>query len=984
MNSRRVAVLVLGGAIALIGVRAVPAKPSPDEKSSFASADAQILGEIREHSQAMENLEYLSDNIGQRLTGSPQLKQANEWTRDKFTQYGLANAHLEPWTIARSWTRGTARARIVSPAEHPLTIAAAGWSPSTPGVVQGPVVYFDAKKKEEFAKFHGKLQGAIVIYQEPATLSPAPPADPKAAALRPMQEPPPKMGEPPAPDPYEAILQAAKERTEFWKQEGVIAVLRDSAKPHGLLNMTDVSLEKYGVGPIPAAFVTGEGYRMIFRMLKHGPVKVEVEMTNMIGDKLMEVYNTVAEIRGSEKPDEMVIIGAHLDSWDLGTGSTDNGTGSMAVLEAARTLAKLNLKPKRTIRFVLFTGEEQGLYGSQEYVKAHQSELEKVSAVLVHDTGTGRVMTLGLHDNYQDRELVDEVLAPLHELKLLEPSISRSFGTDHLSFDEVGVPGFYCVQELAEYRLTHHSQSDTFDKAWKDDLNQGAQVLAAWAYNTAQLPAMLPRRPLPYNPSPDANKKTDAPKPDPVADMDAKILEQVKADEPELKKNLAYLADRIGPRLTGSAKLEQANHWTEEQFKAAGLSNAHLEPWTIEKAWTRGTATGRIVTPAEQQLTLAAYGWSPSTKGAVRAQVIAIKAEKVEDLDQYKGKLKGAIVLVGSPGDLVVPENPLLTPFDKMSIPLALPKPLADAGNLDEYIKLLRGTMKMLDNEGAAAILMAPDKWYGLQNLSTTNREYKEGKVPTASITRENHALLWRLLESGAVEAEVNIQNSFSDKSVEVYNTVAEIRGSEKPDEIVIIGGHLDSWDLGTGATDDGTGSMAVLEAARALQKLAAKPKRTIRFVLFSGEEQGLNGSHAYVKAHKNELGKISGVLVHDSGTGKVLTVGLMANYAVRETMDRVLYPLAKAKDVGLSEPSLRTEGGSDHVPFDEAGVPAFWCVQDNADYDKTHHSQADTLDRVRWDDLTEGAQVLALFAYNVAELPEMLPRKPGKPKKTD
>ena len=984
MNLRRVAVLVLGGAIALIGVRAGSARPSPDEKTSFASADAQILSEIREHSQVMENLEYLSDNIGQRLTGSPQLKQANEWTRDKFTQYGMANAHLEPWTIARSWTRGTARARIVSPAEHPLTIAAAGWSPSTPGVVQGPVVYFDAKKKEEFAKFHGKLQGAVVIYQEPASFSPPSPADPKAAVLRPMQEPPPKMGEPPAPDPYEAILQAAKERTEFFKQEGVIAVLRDSAKPHGLLNMTDVSLEKYGIGPIPSAFVTGEGYRMIFRMLKHGPVKVEVELTNTIGDKPIEVYNTVAEIRGSEKPDEMVIIGAHLDSWDLGTGSTDNGTGSMAVLEAARTLAKLNLKPKRTIRFVLFTGEEQGLYGSQEYVKAHQNELEKVSAVLVHDTGTGRVLTLGLHDNYQDRELVDEVLAPLHELKLLEPSMSRSFGTDHLSFDEVGVPGFYCVQELAEYRLTHHSQSDTFDKVWKDDLNQGAQVLAAWAYNTAQLPALLPRRPLPYNPAPDANKKNEAPKSDPVADMDARILEQVKADEPELKKNLAYLADRIGPRLTGSAKLEQANHWTEEQFKAAGLSSAHLEPWTIEKAWTRGTATGRIVTPAEQQLTLAAYGWSPSTKGPVRAQVVAIKAEKVEDLDQYKGKLKGAIVLVGSPGDLVVPENALLTPFDKMSIPLALPKPLAETGNLDEYIKMARGTMRMLDNEGATAILTGPDKWYGLLNLSTTNREYKEGKVPTASITRENHALLWRLLEGGAVEAEVNIQNSFSDKSVEVYNTVAEIRGSEKPDEIVIIGGHLDSWDLGTGATDNGTGSMAVLEAARALQKLAVKPKRTIRFVLFTGEEQGLNGSHAYVKMHKDELGKISGVLVHDSGTGKVLTVGLMANYAVRETIDRVLYSLAKSKDIGLTEPSLRTEGGSDHVPFDEEGVPAFWCVQDNADYDKAHHSQADTLDRVRWGDLTEGAQVLAVFAYNVAQLPEMLPRKPGKQKKRD
>ena len=981
MKSRRFIVFVLACAMLLLGVRHGLATPSPDDQSTFAAADAQILREVREHSQAMENLEYLSDNIGQRLTGSPQLKQANEWTRDKFTQYGLTSAHLEPWTIARSWTRGTSSARIVSPAEHPLTIAAAGWSPSTPGAVQGPVVYFDAKKKEEFAKFHGKLQGAMVIYQEPASLSPPQPADPNTAMLRPMQEPPAKIGEPPLPDPYDALLQAAKERTEFWKQEGVAAVLRDSNKPHGLLNMTDVSLEKYGIGPIPVAFITGEGYRMIFRLLKHGPVKVEIAMTNTIVDQPLEVYNTVAEIRGSEKPDEFVIIGGHLDSWDLGTGSTDNGTGSIAVLEAARALAKLQLKPKRTIRFVLFSGEEQGLYGSQEYVKAHQSELEKVSAALVHDTGTGRVLTLGLHDNYQDRELVDQVLAPLHELKLLEPSMARSFGTDHLSFDEAGVPGFYCIQDLAEYRLTHHSQSDTFDKVWKDDLNQGAEVLAAWAYNTAQLAALLPRRPLPYNPAPDAKKKDETPKPDPIAEMDAKILEQVKADEPELKKNLAYLADRIGPRLTGSAKLEQASHWTEQQFKAAGLLNAHLEPWTIEKTWSRGTATGRVVSPAEQQLTLAAYGWSPSTKGTVRAQVIGIKAEKLEDLDQYKGKLKGAIVLVGSPGDLIAPENPLLTPFDRMSIPIALPKPLAEAGNLDEYIQLLRGTTRLLDNEGTAAILMGPDKWYGLLNLSTTNRDYKEGKAPTASLTRENHALLWRLLEGGAVEAEINIQNSFSEKSAEVYNTVAEIRGGEKPDEVVIIGAHLDSWDLGTGATDNGTGSMAVLEAARALQKLAPKPKRTIRFVLFAGEEQGLNGSHAYVKAHKNELGKLSGVLVHDSGTGKVLTVGLMANYAARETIDRALYPLAKAKDIGLAEPSLRTEGGSDHVPFDEAGVPALWCVQDNADYDKTHHSQADTLDRVRWDDLTEGAQVLAVFAYNVAQLPEMLPRKVGKSK---
>ena len=172
MNSRRVGVLVLGCVLVLSGVRGGLARPSPDEKSSFATADGQIIGEIRDHSEVMANLEYLSDSIGQRMTGSPQLKQANDWTKQKFTEYGLTNVHLEAWTMARAWTRGTASARIVTPAEHPLTIAAAAWSPSTPGVVQGQVVYFDVKKKEDFGKFHGKLKGAVVIYQEPESLSP--------------------------------------------------------------------------------------------------------------------------------------------------------------------------------------------------------------------------------------------------------------------------------------------------------------------------------------------------------------------------------------------------------------------------------------------------------------------------------------------------------------------------------------------------------------------------------------------------------------------------------------------------------------------------------------------------------------------------------------------------------------------------------------------------------------------------------------------
>ncbi len=196
MNVRRVVLFVLTAVLVLAEVRAGSARPAGDEASGFAAADAQILSEIRDHSQAMENLEYLSDEIGPRLTGSPQLKQANEWTAAKFREYGLTSVKLEPWTIARSWTRGTARARIVSPAAHPLTIASAGWSPSTNGAVRGTLVYFDAKTKEDFGKFRGKLKGAIVIYQEPESLSPPRPENLNRDLIRPMQTPPPVKGQP--------------------------------------------------------------------------------------------------------------------------------------------------------------------------------------------------------------------------------------------------------------------------------------------------------------------------------------------------------------------------------------------------------------------------------------------------------------------------------------------------------------------------------------------------------------------------------------------------------------------------------------------------------------------------------------------------------------------------------------------------------------------------------------------------------------------
>ena len=961
----------------LCGARIWTARASADEASSTADIDKQIIAEIRDHSELMSNLEYLTDRIGPRLTGSPQLKQANDWTVEVFKKYGLSNVHLESYTIAHPWTRGAAKARILAPAEHPLAIASAGWAPGTRGTVRGLVVYFDAKKPEDFAKFHGKLKGAVIIMQDPQPLSPLPPLDANFIVTRPMQEPAPPVGQPALPDPFDKFLADEKRKAKFLVDEGAVAILRDSNKPHALLNMGAYTFEPFQMGPLPSAFITGEDYREIFRLLKIGPVQVELQISNSLGAKPVEVFNTVAELKGSEKPEEMVIIGGHLDSWDLATGATDDGTGVMATLEAARVLAKLNLKPKRTIRFVMFTGEEEGLVGSKEYVKAHKNELDKISGALIHDTGTGRVLTIGMHDNYPAREQMDQVIAPLGELKLLEPAMRRTYGEDSFSFDEAGVPGFWCIQNFAEYRQTHHSQSDTFDKIWKDDINQGAEVLATWAYNTANLPEMLKRRPFTPATSVTDSAASDTPKPNPVADADKKIVELVKSDKEQLKKDLTYLTTAIGPRLTGSAQLDQASHWTEQQFKAAGLANVHLENWTIANSWTRGTASGRIVFPETHELTLAAAGWSPATSGTLKAELLVIDAKKPDDLEPYKGKLAGKIVVLKGPIELEAPELPVATRWGQSTIPLMHPKE-SDAFDFRAAGRMRTALLKLLAEEKAAAFLIGSEKMYGLLNMSTLSRDqqiYQPLAFPAAFLAREDYLLLLRMADAGTpVQVELNLQPSFSGKPIEVYNTVAEIPGTEKPEEVVIIGGHLDSWDLGTGATDNGTGSMAVLAAARALQKAGVKPRRTIRFVLFTGEEQGLNGSKAYVAAHKDELAKLSGVLVHDSGTGKVETLGLMGNYNAKETMDRVLYPLAEL--AGLNEPSLRSEGGSDHIPFNDAGVPAFWCMQDPVDYDKTHHSQADTLDRLRWDDLTQGAAVLAVFAFNVAQWPDMLPRK--------
>jgi hypothetical protein len=505
-------------------------------KAEALTLDKKIIDQVKADSEIMANLTYLSDVIGPRLTGSANLKRANEWTAEKMRSYGLSNVHLEPWTIPVGWERGTAYARLIEPDNgRTLMLASAGWSPSTKGKIEGDVVVLRARTAQELAPYKGKLKNAIVLQSPPQNVpvlggqrgqggrrGGAPPAGSPGAPAPGTPGAPPsgERGTPtpatpggergtPAPgtpgQPPDGFRRGgggfgpSSEVMDFLRAEGVACLLRDSGKPQGLLNMTGSWRGQdrvSGAEPIPSAFMAHEYYAMLYRLASRpapARTRVELELTNKIIPGPVTVYNTVGEIPGSEKPDEVVICGAHLDSWDLGTGTTDNGTGTCVVLETARAIMRSGIKPKRTIRFCLFTGEEEGLHGSRAYVQQHKDELPKISLCLVHDTGTGKVTGIGTQGRTSVKPILDEQLVALKDLGLQEINTRGMGGSDHQSFEAAGVPGFALQQDMSEYNWTHHTQSDTLDKVHEADLIEGAQVMAVAAMRVANLPNLLPR-----------------------------------------------------------------------------------------------------------------------------------------------------------------------------------------------------------------------------------------------------------------------------------------------------------------------------------------------------------------------------------------------------------------------------------------------------------------------------------------------------------
>jgi hypothetical protein len=453
-------------------------------REAMEEADQKIADEVKAHSELMKNLEYLTTQIGPRLTGSPQMQAASDWTLKRFRDYGV-DAHLETANIDHAWTRGAETAEITSPIQRRIGIRAFGWSRATNGDLSGTVTALDIQKPADLEAYKGKLKDAIVLASKPADLSKAEPHPENA---------------------YDAVIppphgvksgggMSWRERVQLMRQiedKQPALILVDSGKTDNLFNMTGTH-PAYNPSAVPTAFLAHEDYDLIWRLQQAGPVSLKANLQNTFSDKPAPASITVAEIRGSELPDERVIVGGHLDSWDLGQGALDNGTGAMAVLEAARTLKSLGWKPKRTITFVLFTGEEQGGIGAETFVKNHAAELPKVDGVLILDTGTGKVFSIALEDLWETAPLMSEIYRPLQEVFDLQPLSTRYFGSsDHVEFLDKGVPAYFSMQLPARYREAHHSQTDTFDKVIPGEINEGAALLAAWAWNVSEMPQALP------------------------------------------------------------------------------------------------------------------------------------------------------------------------------------------------------------------------------------------------------------------------------------------------------------------------------------------------------------------------------------------------------------------------------------------------------------------------------------------------------------
>jgi carboxypeptidase Q len=529
------------------------------------------------------------------------------------------------------------------------------------------------------------------------------------------------------------------------------------------------------------------------------------------------------------------------------------------------------------------------------------------------------------------------------------------------------------------------------------------------------------------------NTKETAPVVDHAAaeSIDLNMYQQIREEglhHPHIMEYASGLFDGIGPRLTGSPNMKRANEWTREQLTAMGCSNVHLEDWgEFGMGWQQRNTWIRMVSPDAAVFIAQATPWSAATNGAITAPVVAVVAKEEKDLDQYKGKLAGKIVLLGklpTPGKDDAPQS---TRYDDKALVDIFryaytdqdlqPQHVLPLDQMEEAfskrVSFKEKIAKFLVGEKAVAAIVSGSSSGGTLNDDTGSslgwfvylRDHAS-PLPVATMALENFGRVSRLLAANVpVTIEMNVDTVFTGDHEHGFDTIAEIPGTDAKlkDQVVMVGGHLDSWIAGTGATDDGAGAIVAMEVMRILTALHVQPRRTIRVALWSGEEQGLFGSTGYVTAHfgsfphsttpgqlkvpefirkpagpltlRPEHKLISAYYNIDNGGGKIRGIYAQENLAVIPIFEQWIAPL---KDLDVTTVSARLTGSTDHMPFDEVGIPGFQFIQEPLDYEtRSAHTNMDVYERLIPGDLQQAAVVEAIFVYNTAMRDQMMPRKP-------
>jgi len=410
---------------------------------------------------------------------------------------------------------------------------------------------------------------------------------------------------------------------------------------------------------------------------------------------------------------------------------------------------------------------------------------------------------------------------------------------------------------------------------------------------------------------------------------------------------LTELSDDIGGRVTGTPAERKAEEWGVAKMKAMGLENVHTEKYTIWRGWTRGTAEAEIVSPVRHKLHVDAMGWTGSTPaGGAEGEVVTVNFFDAANELKNVSRLKGKVALVVQKGK---PSGDFMALFAQFT----------------DFLKAAgaAGTIAIIGGQGGG-------KSSGMNLTHTGILGFDaDFSIPVVSMTAEDQGQLERFLARGITpRLRLNVQNTFTNGPVETANVVGEIRGSEHPEEILVVGGHLDSWDLAEGTTDNGAGTATTLGAAEAIARSGQHPRRTLRFVLFTGEEQGLDGSFAYIKQHQDEMKNHLGNLVLDGGQGPVKSFHLGG----RDDLVPLFRPFADTlSNFGASDVDDKVESGTDTLPFSIAGLPGINMGQDSPDYKYTHHSAADALEAQKPDVLAQNATLMALAAFWIADRPE-------------